>query len=88
MTNSRVQEALKTLTEEGCVWKVWSIEDVRNRIAEMREDAGSTLENIPTGEDERIAERAYKTGWFTTLGDCTDDDWHLIDNAIYEALGV
>lgn len=86
MTNSRVQEALKTLIEEGYVWKVWSIEDVKDRLAGMREDEDPTLENIPTGEDERIAEEAVNSYFFKALADCTDRDWANIDNAIYEAL--
>lgn len=86
MTNSRVQEALKTLTEEGYVWKVWSIEDVRSRLAFLREYEDLALENVPAEEDERIAEKAVNSYYFDALGDCTEQDWANIDSAIYEAL--
>lgn len=86
MTNSRVQEALKTLTEEGYVWKVWSIEDVKDRLTGMREDEDPALENTPTGEDERIAEEAANSYYFNALGDCTEQEWAYVDSAIYEAL--
>lgn len=87
MTNSRVQEALKTLTEEGYVWKVWSIEDVKDRLLDMRRDDDPALENVPAGEDEKIAERAVNSWYFDMLSRCTDLDWAHIDDAIYESLG-
>lgn len=86
MTNSRVQEALKTLTEEGYVWKVWSIEDVKDRLDYLREYGDMAVENVPAGEDERIAEEAANSYYFNALGDCTEQDWANIDSAIYGAL--
>lgn len=86
MTNSRVQEALKTLTEEGYVWKVWNIEDVQNRIAEMRGEDDFAFEGIPAEEDEAIARGALSSYYFYNLAGCTEQDWANIDNAIYEAL--
>lgn len=84
-TQITAQQALEALTELGYVWKVWSEQDVKDRIREMRNDEYPTL----TGEDfneERLVEEVINSSNFSALANCTDPDWQLLDEAIYEAL--
>lgn len=53
---------------------LWTEEDIRNRL----------IENGYEGSDEEVS-AVLNTGLLKNLGDCTDGDWQMIDDAIKTA---
>lgn len=57
--------------------KLWSDKDIRYELKERGFE----------GTDEQVAAVMKKDECFEFLGDASDEDWSIIDNAIFEALG-
>ena len=59
------------LRDDYIAMKLWCEEDIRTRLQERQF----------LGTPEQVAE-VINTGYLKYLGDCTDGDWQMIDNAI------
>lgn len=60
------------MADEVISWKIWQEDDVRMRLNEKGYD--DCLFNVNT---------VLGTHYTDTLADCTDQDWDIIDQAIY-----
>lgn len=67
--------------EETIAWKIWTKDDVKERLKHMKDN-----EYIKCDVTDELVDEVCRNCNIKGLNDCTDDDWQIIDNAIMDVI--
>ena len=76
-----IRNVYNTANEHGIVVKVWTADDVADKIQQREEFMSMSRKEYRTA----VAD-AMSGGYFRSLGDCVDSEWMLLSEAVTEAL--